>query len=56
MDTIVGLDVVLANGKFIHATPSSYIDIFWVFSTNTTYLRPLLISKNRLFAAQQTGI
>ncbi|KAL8759419.1 MAG: hypothetical protein Q9199_000789 [Rusavskia elegans] len=29
LDTIVGLDVVLANGSFIHATMTSYTDIFW---------------------------
>ncbi|KAI4141158.1 MAG: hypothetical protein LQ341_003585, partial [Variospora aurantia] len=29
LDTIVGLDVVLANGSFIHATTTSYTDIFW---------------------------
>ncbi|KAL8844259.1 MAG: hypothetical protein Q9176_001434 [Flavoplaca citrina] len=27
--TIVALDVVLANGSFIHATPTAYTDIFW---------------------------
>ncbi|KAL8666231.1 MAG: hypothetical protein Q9168_007528, partial [Polycauliona sp. 1 TL-2023] len=29
LDTIVGLDVVLANGSYIHATPTSYTDVFW---------------------------
>ena len=29
MDTIVGLDVVLANGTFIKATSAQYPDIFW---------------------------
>ncbi|KAL8752944.1 MAG: hypothetical protein Q9184_005569, partial [Pyrenodesmia sp. 2 TL-2023] len=29
LDTIVGLDVVLANGSFIHTTTTSYTDIFW---------------------------
>ncbi len=30
LDTIVGLDVVLANGSFVHANATSYPDIFWV--------------------------
>lgn len=30
MDQIVGLDVVLANGTAIKATPTSYPDIYWV--------------------------
>jgi hypothetical protein len=29
LDTIVGLDVVLANGSFVHATTTAYPDIFW---------------------------
>ncbi|KAI4097029.1 MAG: hypothetical protein L6R37_006865 [Teloschistes peruensis] len=29
LDTIVGLDVVLANGSFIHATSSAYPDIYY---------------------------
>lgn len=29
LDNIVGLDVVLANGSAIHATSTSYTDIFW---------------------------
>lgn len=29
LDTIVAMDVVLANGSFVHATPSSYPDIFF---------------------------
>ncbi|KAI4230775.1 MAG: hypothetical protein LQ349_006042 [Xanthoria aureola] len=29
LDTIVALDVVLANGSFIHATSTSYTDIYW---------------------------
>lgn len=29
LDTIVGLDVVLANGSFIHTTPTAYPDIFY---------------------------
>ncbi|KAL8993777.1 MAG: hypothetical protein Q9188_007240, partial [Gyalolechia gomerana] len=29
LDTIVGLDVVLANGSAVHATSTSYTDIFW---------------------------
>ncbi|KAL8893637.1 MAG: hypothetical protein Q9192_005075, partial [Flavoplaca navasiana] len=29
LDTIVALDIVLANGSFIHATPTAYTDIFW---------------------------
>ncbi|KAI4241542.1 MAG: hypothetical protein L6R40_004522 [Gallowayella cf. fulva] len=29
LDTIVGLDVVLANGTFVQATPTAYKDIFW---------------------------
>ncbi|KAL8813521.1 MAG: hypothetical protein Q9200_000195 [Gallowayella weberi] len=31
LDTIVGLDVVLANGSFVHATSTLYPDIFWIF-------------------------
>lgn len=37
LDTIVGLDVVLANGSFVHASSSSYSDVYWVeyfFQTN----------------------
>jgi len=30
LDTIVGLDVVLANGSFIHASAVSYSNIYWV--------------------------
>jgi hypothetical protein len=29
LDTIVGLDVVLANGSFVHATSSENSDIYW---------------------------
>lgn len=29
LDTIVGLDVVLANGSYIHATSTEYSDIYW---------------------------
>jgi hypothetical protein len=29
LDTIVALDIVLANGSFIHATSSQYPDIYW---------------------------
>lgn len=29
MDTIVGLDVILANGSSIHATSTQYPDIYW---------------------------
>lgn len=29
LDTIVGLDVVLANGSFIHATATAYPDVFY---------------------------
>jgi len=37
LDTIVGLGVVLANGSFVHASSSSYSDVYWVeyfFQTN----------------------
>jgi len=30
LDTIIGLDVVLANGSFIHASLTAYPDIYWV--------------------------
>ncbi|KAL9591245.1 MAG: hypothetical protein Q9179_007917, partial [Wetmoreana sp. 5 TL-2023] len=30
LDTIVGLDVVLANGSFVHATSTAYPDIYYV--------------------------
>jgi FAD/FMN-containing dehydrogenase len=30
LDTIVGLDVVLADGSFIHASSTAYPDIYWV--------------------------
>ncbi|KAK4693129.1 hypothetical protein P7C71_g4214, partial [Lecanoromycetidae sp. Uapishka_2] len=29
LDTIVGLDVVLANGSFVHANSIAYPDVFW---------------------------
>ena len=29
LDTIIGLDVVLANGSFVHATTTDYPDIYW---------------------------
>ncbi|CAG8067170.1 unnamed protein product [Penicillium nalgiovense] len=49
MDTIIGLDVVLANGSFIHASASNYLDIYFAlrgaadsFGIITTfYLRTL---------------
>ena len=37
LDTIVGLDVVLANGSFVHATSTAYPDIYYV-STPTRIL------------------
>ena len=39
LDTIVALDVVLANGSFIHATSTEYTDIFWV-SVNRASVSP----------------
>lgn len=30
LDTIVGLDVVLANGSFVHATSTAYPEIYYV--------------------------
>lgn len=30
VDTIVGLDVILANGSFVHASQTEYPDIYWV--------------------------
>lgn len=29
MDTIVGMDVVIANGSFIHASPTSYPQLYF---------------------------
>ena len=30
LDTIVGLDVVLANGSFVHTTSTAYPDLYYV--------------------------
>ncbi|KAL9025822.1 MAG: hypothetical protein Q9196_005424, partial [Gyalolechia fulgens] len=38
LDTIVGLDVVLANGSAVHATSTSYTDIFWTQPAPTSIL------------------
>ncbi|KAF2652414.1 Glucooligosaccharide oxidase [Lophiostoma macrostomum CBS 122681] len=29
LDTIVGLDIVLANGSLVHATETEYADVYW---------------------------
>lgn len=44
LDTIVGLDVVLANGTFVQATPTAYKDIFWVGISFLSFLTRMLIS------------
>lgn len=33
LDSIIGLDVVLANGSFVHASSTQYADIYWVSLT-----------------------
>ena len=40
LDTIIGLDVVLANGSHVHATNSSYPDTYWVsqYLSHTEFL------------------
>lgn len=30
IDALVALDVVMANGSLVHATPSAYPDVFFV--------------------------
>ena len=30
LDTIIGLDVVFANGSEVHAKSFSYTDVYWV--------------------------
>jgi FAD/FMN-containing dehydrogenase len=42
LDTIVALDIVLANGSYVHATQNNYPDVFYV----STYLRLLLGNAN----------
>jgi hypothetical protein len=29
LDTIVAMDVVLADGRFVHVTPTSYPDLYY---------------------------
>lgn len=53
LDTIVGVDVVLANGSLAHANATSYTDIFWVSLTHHANTLPTDI--HRLSVAQQTG-
>lgn len=52
LDMIVGLDVVLANGSFVHASAASYPDIYWVhksslFTSSTLAKRTLGSSRRR---------
>ena len=39
LDTIVGLDVVLANGSLVHTNATAYPDIFWVRPTRHPRIR-----------------
>ena len=53
VDTIVGLDVVLANGSLVHANSTAYTDIFWVSLALHANMSPIDI--HRLSGAQRIG-
>lgn len=41
IDSLVAIDVVLANGSLVHATPTAYPDVFFVSAPNISKLLSL---------------